>query len=154
MKYRALSIVLALILIAFYAPAQAQAVCDTSAQPTTSVCGPNNHLFMTLPTTNSDGSPLNDYASIEVTFGPVAGVCGATVGTTVKSLGALGGGPTPSPNQTVSALLSQLGLPNSKVFLAVKAVDFIGNKSGCSSEIQFTFDNGPPGAPSGTRVGP
>jgi hypothetical protein len=154
MRYRILSVIFAFLLAGWYAPAQAQAVCDTSAAPTTSVCGPSNHLFMTLPTTNSDGSPLNDYASIEVTFGPVAGVCGATAGTTVKSLGALGGGPTPSPNQTVSALLSLIGLPNNKVFLAARAVDFIGNKSGCSSEIQFTFDNGPPNIPTSTRVGP
>ncbi len=154
MKYRAISVILTFMLIAVCAPAQAQAVCDTSLQPTTSVCGPNNHMFTTLPTTNTDGSPVNDYASIEATFGPVAGVCGATAGTTVKNLGALGGGPTPLPNQTVSALLSQFGFAQGKQFLSLRAVDLIGNKSGCSTEIQFTFDSGPTTPPTGVRIGP
>lgn len=154
MRYKALSIVLALMIVAFCAPAQAQAVCDTTAQPLNSVCGPNNHVFITLPTTNQDGSPLNDYASVEVTFGAAAGVCNTTVGSTVKSLGALGGGPTPLPNQTVSALLSQVGLAQGRQFLAVRAVDLTGNRSNCTTEIQFTFDGGPPSAPAGVRAGP
>lgn len=133
--------------------ADAQAVCEGNTG--NGRCNSNNSISGTLPTANNDATPFNDYASVEAVFGPNAGVCAATVGVTVKNLGPLGAPVTPLPNTVVTSKLGPLGLPNGKVFVALRAVDLVGNRGGCSApEMSFTNDNVAPSAITNVNVGP
>lgn len=134
-------------------PSHAQAVCDTVAQPTNSVCSDSNGLSITYPTTNTDGSPLNDYSNTIVYFGPATGVCNSTVTGQSKNIGAFGVPPTPLPNTKVRVALGTLGMQKGRNFLAAQIVDLTGNKSACSPEVQFVYDPVAPAAP-GVTAGP
>jgi len=78
------------------------------------------------PTTNTDGTPLTDLASYRIYYGQATGPCGGPSFFPVAS-------PTssPGPNTTVSFRLTGLvtGIP---YYVAVSAVDLIGNASACS----------------------
>src|SRR6266849_2628913 len=150
-----LSIIFAAVLAAVLelaGGAEAQATCEGVTG--NGRCASGNHLSFQIPITNTDASAFNDYATSEAIFGPNPGVCAATVGSTVKSLGSLGVPVTPLPNTIVSASLGPIGFASGKNFLAVRVVDLVGNRSGCSTEISFTFDNVPPAAPTNPTVGP
>lgn len=139
------------IVLTWFAPASAQAVCDSVTLPTTSVCGPNNGVFLTFPTTNTDGSPLNDYATARVIFGPNALLCTPqglpTTGSTVRSLGALGVPPTPLPATTVRVGMDTLNFPNGQLFIAAQVLDNVGNISACTGSVQFTYNGTIPNGP-------
>jgi len=151
---------LMLLLLFLATPAAAQAVCDTTVAPTTSVCGPNNNLSFIMPTTNTDGSPFNDFGLIRVIYGTATPLCVGTPlqpGPTavVRSMGALGQPVTPLPNTRVAIKLGAItGLPQGKVFNAVQIADLIGNVSGCSPEVTHTYDSGTPNTGTGVQVGP
>jgi len=149
---RVTQLVLLLAVLATAAPAVAQAACEGVTG--TGRCNSANSVSAIMPTTNTDGTPFNDFATNEVVFGPNAGVCATTVGTTVKNLGALGVPITPTPNLRAATTLGPIGLPNGKLFMAWRVVDITGNRSACSSELAFTFDNVAPGPPTGVQVGP
>jgi List-Bact-rpt repeat protein len=84
------------------------------------------------PTTNTDGSPLNDLASYRVYFGTSATPCPSGTFVTVPSPS-----PTPSAGQTVSTRLT--GLTNNTVYnVSVAAVDTSGTPSACSGVASAT----------------
>lgn len=147
---RTLILAAALALSAWFAtPADAQCEGTTG----NGRCSANNNISGILPTVNTDGSAFNDYASVEAVFGTNAGVCATTVGVTTKNLGALGAPVTPLPNTTVTSKLGPIGLPNGKVFVALRAVDLLGNRGPCSApELQFINDNASPAAITGVTV--
>lgn len=154
-----LVILFGLLFAALLAPsAGAQAVCNSATNPADSVCGPNNSLSWTLPTTNTSGTPFNDYASTRVVFGPAATLCSAqgvpVVGTTVRNMGAMGVPPSPLPNFTASTLLGALSMPNGMTFATLQVVNVVGTVSACPSPVQFTFQGSTPAAPAGVKVGP
>lgn len=134
-------------------PVQAQTICDTAAQPTTSVCSDQNGVTITFPTSNTDGSPLNDYGSTVLYFGPATGVCNSAVTGQSKNLGALGVPTTPLPNTKVRVALGTIGMQKGRNFMAAQVVDLTGNKSACTPEVQFVYDPIAPAAP-GITVGP
>lgn len=143
---------LALLALAAWSP-----VADAQCEGTTGTgrCNSNNSISGTLPTANADATPFNDYASVEAVFGTNADVCAATVGVTVRNLGPLGAPVTPLPNTVVTSKLGPIGLPNAKVFIALRAVDLVGNRGACSTpELSFINDNLPPGALTNVNVGP
>ena len=133
-------------------PAQAQAICEGVTG--SGRCNSANTISALMPTTNTDGTPFNDFATNELVFGPNAGVCATVVGTTIKSLGTLNVPVTPLPNTRASTPLGPIGLPSGKVFAAWRVVDLTGNRSACSPEVSFVFDNVSPGPPTGVQVGP
>lgn len=144
-----LAVVVAML---FASAADAQGACEGTTG--TGRCNSANTISVVMPTTNTDGTPFNDFATNEVVFGPNANVCATTVGTTVKNLGALGVPVTPTPNLRASSSLGPIGLPSAKVFMAWRVVDVTGNRSACSPEVSFTYDNVAPAPPSGITVGP
>lgn len=150
--------ILAAVILLGAAIADAQAVCNTQTNPTDSRCGPTNNLSFTMPTTNTDGSPLTDFATARAIFGTVTPLCTAqgqpVTGATVRSLGALGVPPSPAPNTTVSASLGSLNISDGVQNLTVQILDATGNASACSPQIQFTFDAKSPAGATNVRVGP
>lgn len=129
----------------------ASAVCEGTSG--TGSCNANNTLSGVIPTQNSDGTAFSDFASVEVVFSLTAGACAQTVGATVKNLGKMNVPATPLPNTVVSTKLGALGLPNGKVFVAMRVVDLANNRSACSTpELQFTNDNITPIPPTGVSV--
>lgn len=144
-------ILIVLALLCSIAVGEAQAVCEGLTG--NGRCNSSNSFSVTIPTTNTDGTGFNDYASTEVLFGLSPGVCATTVGVTVRNLGPLGVPVTPLPNTVAKSLLGPLGLPNAKVFATARVVDLVGNRSGCAPEVSFTNDNVSPAAP-GISVGP
>lgn len=131
--------------------ADAQATCEGVTG--TGRCNSANNLKFTMPIANTDGTPFNDYSNAEAVFGPNAGVCATLTGQVVKNLGPLNVPVTPLPNTVVTASLGPIGFPNGKNFVAVRIVDLTGNRSGCSPEVSFTYDNVPAAAPTNTTVG-
>ena len=81
----------------------------------------------TAPTTNTDGSPLNDLASYRVYYGTSSTPCPNGTFVTVPS-------PSPQPpaGQTVSTRLTGL-TNNTTYFVSVVAVDTGGNTSACTT---------------------
>ena len=81
----------------------------------------------TAPTTNTDGSPLNDLAAYRVYHGTPSSPCPGSSRTQIAS-------PTSSPasNQTVSLRLTGLTV-GTRYYVAITAVDAAGNESACSS---------------------
>jgi len=158
MKKIILAIAFGVTLWSGFTIADAQAVCDTNAAPTTSVCNGNNNLSWIMPTTNTNGTPFNDFASVRAIFGPNPTLCTAagvpTTGTTVRNLGALGQPPSPVPNTTVTTKLSTVNPSGGLNHLAVQVLDLTGNISPCSPGIQFTFDDGIPSSATGVKAGP
>lgn len=156
--YSLILIGLVLVLGMVVTPARAQAVCDTSLAPTQSVCNNNNSFSFIMPTTNTNGTPLNDFGTVRAVFGTMTPLCSPqgipVVGATVRSLGTMGQLVTPLPNTTVSAKLGTLNMPDGPLRLSVQILDLTGNMSGCSGEVAFTMDNSTPSAPAGLKVGP
>ncbi|MEL7185244.1 MAG: putative Ig domain-containing protein [Pseudomonadota bacterium] len=76
-------------------------------------------VFWDIPTTNADGSPLNDLAGFEVHYG-----------STSQNYSEI----TPINDSTASSALID-GLPPGLYFFAVLAVDTTGNKSALSTEV-------------------
>lgn len=144
-------ILIVLALVLNIAVGEAQAVCEGVTG--NGRCNSSNSFLVTMPTTNTDGTGFNDYASTEILFSQAPGVCAATVGVTVRNLGPLGVPVTPIPNTVAKTLMGPLALPNAKVFAAARVVDLVGNRSACSPEISFTNDNVAASAP-GLSVGP
>src|SRR5262245_39568767 len=96
----------------------------------------------TAPTTNTDGSPLNDLASYRVYYGTSATPCPNGTFVTVPSPSS-----TPPAGQTIGTRLT--GLTNNTVYnVSVAAVDASGNPSACSGVASATampdFTVGPP----------
>jgi len=155
---RTAAIAASMLAMAVSTPLSAQAVCDSTTAPTSSVCNGNNSLSWVMPTTNTDGSPFNDFSSVRAVFGTMSPLCSAqgvpVTGAVVRNLGALGQPPSPVPNTTVTAKLSTLNLPGGATNLTVQVVDLTGNVSSCPTPVAFTFDNGIPGAPAAIKVGP
>ena len=122
-------------------PMAADAVCT--------VCGPANSLRWTAPTTNTDATPLTDFAGFEVIV--AVGTAGACVSTSsvIRDVGALGVPPTPLVNTQVGVTLGSLTLTQGQKVAAVRAYDTAGNRSACSAEVNFTFDAAAPSAPTG-----
>lgn len=135
-------------------PASAQAVCDSVTQPINSVCNDQNGITFIMPTTNTDGSPLNDYASVIAFFGPTTGVCTAPIASGTKNLGGLGVPATPLPNTKPRVALGTLGMTKGRNFVALKIVDLTGNASPCSPEVQFVYDPISPAPATGVTAGP
>jgi Big-like domain-containing protein/glucodextranase-like protein len=81
----------------------------------------------TVPTTNTDGSPLTDLATFQIYYGTSSSPCPGSSSVQVAS-------PTssPGPNQTISARLTGLTI-GTLYNVAVSAVDASGNQSSCSS---------------------
>lgn len=156
--YNMIQVVILLLGLALATPVAAQAVCNTVTNPTNSVCGPTNSVNFTVPTTNTSGAPLNDFASIRVVFGPNATLCSAqgvpTVGSTVRDVGNLGVPPAPLVNTTKAVLLSTLAMPSGALFLGVQATNAVGSVSPCSPSLAFTFQGLIPSTPAGVNVGP
>lgn len=148
-------LVLAMEILGF-GSAPAQAVCDSAAAPTSSVCGPNNTLSWTIPVTNTDGTPLNNLSSFRVVFGPNAALCSPqgvpTVGSTVRDLGPLTIPPTPLPNMIASTKLGALAMPNGLLFATPEIVNAVATTSGCPVPVQFTFQGSTPPTPTGLKV--
>lgn len=144
------------IILECFAPAFAQAVCDTIVAPTSSVCGPNNSLSWSVPVTNTDGTPLNNLSSFRVVFGPNATLCSAqgvpTVGSTVRDLGPLTIPPTPLPNTIASTKLSALSMPNGLLFATPEIVNAVSTTSGCPVPVQFTFQGSTPPTPTNLKA--
>lgn len=113
------------------------------------VCGPTNRLQWNVPTTNTDGSPLTDFAGFRVFMSPASGAC-ASPGAIVRDVGNLGVPATPNPGP-VSVLLSVVNPTVGLVFACVKAYDTTNIVSAGSNEVSFTYaiPNLPPAAPSG-----
>jgi len=135
----------------------AHAACEGTSG--TGHCNSLNSMSGTMPTTNVDNTAVTDFASVEVVFGPAAGVCATTVGTSVKNLGPLGVPATPVPNTIATTKLGVIGLPVAKVFAAMRVVDVVGNRSACSTpEMVFFYDGvpdtTPPNAPTNVNVAP
>src|SRR3982074_3512579 len=80
----------------------------------------------TAPTTNTDGSPLNDLALYRVYYGTSASPCrGATFSQLATSTS------SPPANQNVAFRLTGL-VPGTVYNVSVTAVDIAGNESACS----------------------
>jgi len=154
-----LAAIAVVLLLSFLGPASAQAVCDSNLAPTTSVCGPNNTLSFIMPTTNTDGSPLNDYGTVRVIYGTATPLCVGTPlqpgpAAIVRNMGPLGQPVTPLPNTRVTFKLGTVpGLPQGKVFEAVQIADLVGNVSGCSTEVTHVYDSGTPNTGTGLQLG-
>jgi hypothetical protein len=155
---KVLGIALALGLMLGPGVTEAQAVCDTANLPTSSVCGPTNTASWTAPTTNTDNTPLNDFATWRIVFGPASPICTSTglpvTGATVRNLGALGVPPAPLVNTTVTTSLGALNMPNGLTFIGIQAVDVVGNASVCSPPVQFTFNGNIPNTGTNFKAGP
>jgi Glucodextranase, domain B/Bacterial Ig domain len=81
----------------------------------------------TAPTTNTDGSQLNDLTSYRVYYATTTSPCRGASFFQIASSGS-----SPSPGQQVSFKLTGL-TANTRYYVAVSAVDAGGNESGCSS---------------------
>ena len=81
----------------------------------------------TLPTTNSDGTPLTDLGSFRIYYSNSGTPCPGPFVFQVSS-------PTPTPQPNQSATFKLTGLKNGTTyFVAVTAVDLSGNESSCST---------------------
>jgi len=154
MRKLCLALILGCVLWSGIDVADAQAVCDSNAQPVNSVCNDQNGITFVMPTTNTDGSPLNDYGSVIAFFGPATGVCVTPIASNTKNLGTLGVPATPLPNTKPRIALGTIGMAKGRNFVALKIVDLTGNASPCSSEVQFTYDPVAPNTATGVVVGP
>jgi hypothetical protein len=154
---RVLALALITLVLILAGPVAAQAVCDTATAPTTSVCNNSTNFSFVMPTTNTDGTPLNDFGSVRAIFGTMTPLCtpqGLPVtGATVRSLGPMGQPITPLPNTTVRATLGTLNMPNGLQRLAFQILDATGSSSACSAEVQFTLDNSVPNTATSVKVG-
>ena len=81
----------------------------------------------TLPTTNSDGTPLTDLASFRIYYSSSGTPCPGPFVFQMPS-------PTPAPQANQSTTFKLTGLKNGTTyFVAVTAVDLSGNESACST---------------------
>ncbi len=147
MRKLALVLTGALLLLAVHA--EAQAVCEGVTG--NGRCSGSNAINFLVPTTNTDGTVFNDYATTEVIYALSSPVCAngqPVVAATIKNVGAVGIPISPVVNTTAVVPMAVIGLPNGKVFTTVRVADTAGNRSGCGTpEITFTFDNLPPSPP-------
>lgn len=142
-------IIILAFLLFFTLPVQAQAVCEGTTG--NGRCNSANEINFIVPTTNTDGTVFNDYASTEIVYSAATPVCSGgvpTVAATIKNVGPISVPIIPLANTTAKVTLGPVGFLNGKVFATVRVVDTTGNRSGCGTpELNFTYDNLNPSVP-------
>lgn len=93
------------------------------------------------PTTNANGTPLNDLAGFKIHCGSAAGTYNTTKDVGILNATATGG-------QHVTIPVNQVLTQDGNYYCVVTAYDTVGNESGYSNEINFTINLQSPNVPS------